>query len=121
MVRWRLLLLALAVLVGLLLFYPRTCSDVERQAIIVSPTQVTVANLTEVGWSNVEVWLNDQYRGQASSLAPGQRLEMPARGFVAGWGQYFDPVRQAPYGIDVTAKGADGRQIHLTWGKGRRR
>jgi hypothetical protein len=40
---------------------------------------------------------------------------------VAGGGQTFDPAKQFPYGVEVTAKREDGKPVTLTWGKGRRR
>jgi hypothetical protein len=103
------------------LFFPRACSDVEPQSIIVQADRVTVINTTDAAWSDVEVWLNDHYRGQARELAAGQRLDMPVRRFVAGFGRNFDPAQQAPYGVEVTATGANGEPVRILWGKGRRR
>jgi hypothetical protein len=97
------------------------CSDDERHAIIIRPDQVSVINTTTAGWSGVEVWLNDHYRVQAPALAAGQRLDIPITVFVAGFGQRFDPKRQTPFGIEVSAKGADGKPVKLVWGQGRRR
>jgi hypothetical protein len=77
--------------------------------------------LSDTPWTDVEVWLNDRYRMQARELAPGQRLVMPTRGFVAGFGQLFDPDKQSPHGIEVTAKAGGGKPVRLTWGEGRRR
>ena len=88
---------------------------------MVEGSRVTVTNTTETAWTDVEIWLNDYYRGQVPQLAPGQRLDIPIRRFVAGFGQNFDPAKQAPYGLELTAKGADGKPVVLTWGQGRRR
>jgi hypothetical protein len=120
MVRRLALYAAVLALVGYLVF-PRACSDVEKRSIIVETGRISVINVSDTPWSDVEVWLNDQYRMQARELAPGQRLVMSTRGFVAGFGQLFDPKKQSPYGIEVTAKGADGKPVRLTWGQGRRR
>jgi len=117
----RLIFSGLAILAAAFVFYPRACSSVEKQSIIVDAGRITVVNLSDSRWTDVDVWLNDQYRGQARELAAGQRLDMPTRQFVAGWGQYFDPARQALYGVEVTAKGADGSPVRLSWGQGRRR
>ena len=100
---------------------PRTCSDVEKQSIIVQGDRITVINVTDTAWTDVDVWLNDHYRGQAPRLAAGQRLDMPVRLFVAGFGQTFDPATQSPFSVGVTARGADGSPVMLTWGKSRRR
>lgn len=121
MTRARLLLTAAAALTAVAVFYPRACSDVRKEAVVVQADRITVSNLTGTKWTGIDVWLNDHYRGQASALDAGQRLDMPVRRFVAGWGQTFDPKRQAPYGVEVTATGADGTRVRLTWGQGRRR
>jgi hypothetical protein len=121
MLRRRLLFTVLCLILAAAVFYPRACSDVEKQSIVVDERRITVVNLTETGWSELDVWLNDHYRAQATQLAPGQRLDMPTRLFVAGWGQHFDPSKQAPFGVEVTAKGADGKSVRLVWGQGRRR
>ena len=54
-------------------------------------------------------------------LAPGGRLEIPLGVFVAAFGQNFDPKKQVPFGIEVTAVAADGKPVKIVWGKGRRR
>mgnify|MGYP002392420888 CR=1 FL=1 len=71
--------------------------------------------------TDVEVWLNDHYRVQQRDLAPGGRLEIPLGVFVAAFGQNFDPKKQVPFGIEVTAVAADGKPVKIVWGKGRRR
>jgi hypothetical protein len=83
--------------------------------------QLTVQNQTGEEWQDVEVWLNDHYRVTRSSLAAGQRLDVPLDAFVAGFGQRFNFRLQVPTGIEVTARGERGREVKLVWGKGRRR
>lgn len=114
------LLVAVLLVVGASVL-PRFCRRDERRAIRVEENRIVVTNLTGSSWSDVTVWLNDYYRAQAPRLAPQQRLEVPLDVFVAGWGQRFDRRRQAATGIEVTARGADGKSIALTWGSGRRR
>ena len=113
-----------AALVVLLLAAPivaRWCRQDTRQAIRVGDGRVVVTNLTGEAWSGVDVWLNDYYRAQASSLLPGQRLEIPLDVFVAGFDRRFDRRRQAPSGVAVEARRADGARVSLTWGSGKRR
>lgn len=117
--RFLLIGVLMAVVVATLL--TRRCGDDTRRAIAVQEGRVVVTNLTGQAWSDVEVWLNTWYRAQAPALAPGQRLEIPLRVFVAGYGQHFDAAVRAPVGIEVTAKAADGSLVTLTWGEGRRR
>lgn len=117
----RLVLLAVLLLVAGTSLVARFCRSDQRQAIRVEENRVVVTNLTGTPWSDVDLWLNDHYRAQAPSLAPDQRLEVPLGVFVAGFDRHFDPRRQAPSGVEVTARGADGRAIKLAWGDGRRR
>lgn len=97
------------------------CWHEEQPSLLVGRDRVTVINRTDTRWVNVDVWLNDHYRAQASELLPGQRLDAPFRLFIAGFGQRFDPGRQVPSGISVEARTADGHPVLLTWGRGRRR
>ncbi len=97
------------------------CAEDEKRPIAVASGRITVINMTGVTWAGVDVWLNDYYRAQAPQLLPGQRLDVPIGVFVAGLGQRFDPKKQAPVGIEVTATGSDGKPVRLTWGRGRRR
>jgi hypothetical protein len=113
-------LLSAALATGLLLG-ALACTGEEPRPIRVGIDRITVINLTGTAWRDVDVWLNDHYRVQAPELAPGQRLEVPLRVFVAGFGQQFDPKKQIPFGIEVDAVGADGKPVKLVWGKGRRR
>jgi hypothetical protein len=114
------LIVALVVVVAGTLLVRHCRSDV-RQAIRVEEHRLVITNLTGTPWSDVEVWLNNYYRAQAPAVAPEQRLEIPLDVFVAGWGQRFDRNRQAPTGVELTARGADGKPVTLRWGSGRQR
>lgn len=98
-----------------------TRCDEERPAILIQETSISVENQSGEPWSDIEVWLNDHYRVTARTLEPGGRLVVPLDVFVAGYGQRFDRRRQAPFGIEVTARAASGEAVTLVWGKGRRR
>lgn len=113
-------LAAVILVIGFVLFV-RYCRPDVREAIRVDEGRVVVTNLTGTAWSQVEIWLNDYYRAQAPSLLPDQRLEVPLTVFVAGYGQHFPAQRDQATGIEVTARGAKGERIRLTWGTGRRR
>jgi hypothetical protein len=110
-----------ALLVAALVIVVAACSGEERRPIVVARDRISVTNMTDATWTDVDVWLNDHYRAQAHELLPGQRLDVPISVFIAGFGQRFDPKKQIPFGVEVSAKGPDGRPVRLTWGKGRRR
>ena len=65
--------------------------------------------------------MNDYYRAQAPSLAPGQVLDVPLDAFVAGFGQRFDVKKAAVYGVEVTSREGGAQVTRLTWGKGKKR
>jgi hypothetical protein len=112
---------AAALLVSALVVFFTACSADQPRPIVVASDRISVVNMTGATWADVDVWLNDHYRAQAPQLLPGQRLDVQIGVFIAGWGQRFDRKKQAPFGVEVTAKGSDGRPVRLTWGKGRRR
>jgi hypothetical protein len=112
--------LAGVLVAGVLIGAP-ACDKDEPNPVRVGTDRVTVINLTDTAWKDVEVWLNDHYRVQQRDLAPGGRLEIPLGVFVAAFGQKFDPKKQIPSGIEVAAVGADGKPVKIVWGKGRRR
>jgi len=99
-----------------------SCSREEPPpAIRVREVDLIVQNQTQAAWSNIEVWVNDHYRGVAPSLQPGQQLFIPLDLLQAAFGQRFDRVRQPVFGVLVTARASDGTPVRLTWGKVRRR
>ena len=116
----RVLLVALGVVIVWTLV-SRCPGPDSRQAIRVEESRVVVTNLTGQAWSDVEVWLNTWYRAQAPALEPGQRLEIPLRVFASGPGRQFDPRTRGPVGVLVSARAADGSEVELIWGEGRRR
>jgi hypothetical protein len=120
--RWyRRVTVALVVLVGIGAVLSHFCRRDQREAIRVGEGRVVVTNLTGTRWTSVDVWLNQYYRAQTEALAPDQRLEVPLTVFVDGYGQRFKPHLQQAAGVEVTARGANGERIRLTWGNGRHR
>ena len=87
----------------------------------VREADLIVQNQTQAAWSNVEVWVNDHFRGVAPSLQAGQQLVVPLNALRAAFGQQFDRMRQPVFGVLVTARASDGTTVRLTWGKVRRR
>jgi hypothetical protein len=120
--RWyRRVTVALVVLVGIGALLSHYCRRDQREAIRVGDGRVVVTNLTGTRWTNVDVWLNQYYRAQTEALAPDQRLDVPLRVFVDGYGRRFQPHLQQPAAVEVIARGANGERVRLTWGTGQRR
>jgi hypothetical protein len=91
------------------------CRREKPVPIAVEDRVVKVHNLTSDRWTEVRIWLNDHYLAGTPVLEPDGRLTVQQRDFVAGLGQKFDPSRQSPYGVLVTAKSPSG-DVRLIWG-----
>jgi hypothetical protein len=86
-----------------------------RDGVEVDGRTVRLHNQTGEAWTDVEIWVNDHYRGTANSLAPGAELVAPLGNFVAGFGQRFDPLKQRVEKVKVTARRADGADVLIEW------
>jgi hypothetical protein len=118
---WWKVAIAAVLALGIVVALFRVGGEDRREAVRVEENRVVVTNLGESDWSDVEVWLNDWYRAQTPRVTAGQRLDVPFKAFTAGYGRAYDPARQPPFGVEVTARGSDGREVRLSWGRGRRR
>jgi hypothetical protein len=97
------------------------CRTPPPEPIAFAERALVVENRTADSWDNVEIWVNDHYRVTKPRMLPGERFSVPLNAFVAGFGQRFDPGRQAVHGVEVTASVPGGQPVKLVWGKGRRR
>jgi hypothetical protein len=86
-----------------------------REAIVLEGSRVTVINDTDTRWTDVEIWVNDHYRFLVPSIEAGRRATAPLDGFVAGFGQRFDP-RTPVRGVLVRARDEAGRPVEVSWG-----
>jgi hypothetical protein len=108
------------VLVLVALVCGASCSHELPPPIQVREADVLVQNQTKAAWSGIEIWVNDHFRGLAPTLEPDQVLNVPLDNLVAAFGQRFDRHRQPVFGVLVTARASDGRNVRLIWGKVRR-
>jgi hypothetical protein len=92
------------------------CRRDVKPPIVVEDRAVRVHNQTDERWSDVRVWLNDHYLAGTPVLEPNGRFMVQQRDFIAGMGQRFDPSRQSPYGVLLTAKSEAG-DVRLVWGE----
>jgi hypothetical protein len=83
--------------------------------IVVEERQVKVHNQSGERWSDVRIWLNDHFVAGTPVLEPDGRFIVQQRDFIAAMGQRFDPARQNPYGVLLTAKSEKG-DVKLVWG-----
>ncbi len=96
-------------------------SEPPPPSIRVRESDVIVYNQTRAAWADVEIWVNDHFRGVAPTIQAGQQLVVPLDALQAAFGQRFDRSRQAVFGVLVTARSSDGTPVRLTWGNVRRR
>ena len=84
--------------------------------ISVAEGRVTVLNQTDQDWNNVLITVNDHFRGFVPVLKAQGRANAPLSQFNTGHGQFWTANMRVRT-IDVTAKGADGTDVKLTWGR----
>lgn len=92
------------------------CRGETSPPIVVEERVVKVHNQSDERWTDVRVWLNDHFVAGTPEIAPNGRFTVSQRDFIAGMGQRFDPSRQNPYGVLLTAK-SDAGDVRLVWGK----
>lgn len=108
---------ALAALIAVVLFsgFCGSCGREPTPPIVVEERAVKIQNQTGERWTDVQVWLNDHYVAATPVLEADGRFSAQQRDFIAGMGQKFDPSRQTPYAVVVTATSASGA-VKIVWG-----
>ena len=103
------------VLVVLTLLALAGCGKPDDPPIRLNGSWLVVENQSKMEWRDVSVTVNAYYKGVAPRLAPGGRLEAPLNGFVTGFGQRFNPVRETVSRVEVHATDAAGAPVALDW------
>lgn len=114
--RWVVVAIVLALSVA-----PAGCRREKSRPLQVDDNVLRVHNDTPDEWRDVEIWVNDHYRVTRASIAAGERFAVRLDAFVEAYGRRFDWRRQPVFGIEVTGKRAQGPDVKIDWGKGRRR
>jgi hypothetical protein len=86
--------------------------------ITVTEGMVTVANQSDQDWSDVLITVNDHFRGFVPVLKAEGRANAPLSQFTTGHGQRWSSGAHVKT-VDVMAKGADGSEVKLSWGRER--
>lgn len=89
------------------------CAKPEVDPLQLDSTQVTVDNRSDSDWTNVEIWINRQFRATAPKITKGQRFHAPLRNFVTAYGQKFDFSRVQIHDVRLNAKRADGTPFEI--------
>ncbi|HEY7170752.1 MAG TPA: hypothetical protein VH417_07890 [Vicinamibacterales bacterium] len=74
---------------------------------------LTVSNTTPDGWTNVEIWVNQQFRVTVPSIAANSRFQVPLNSFVEGFGRRFDFSRMQIRDLRLIAKSSSGAPVEL--------
>jgi hypothetical protein len=89
------------------------CAKPPTETLRLERNMLTVTNQSPADWTNVEIWINRQYRLTAPKIGAGARLQAPLDVFVAGYGQRFDFHRTQITDLRLTAEGPDGARIEM--------
>jgi hypothetical protein len=74
---------------------------------------LTVENQTGATLTNVEIWINRQFRVTAHSIPSGGRFQAPLDAFVEGYGRRFNFKSMQVHEVRLTATRPDGSQVEL--------
>jgi hypothetical protein len=97
----------LAALVGV------ACSNPKVDPLQLDRGILTVSNTTPDAWSNVEIWVNQQFRVTVPSIAANSRFQVPLNSFVEGFGRRFEFSRLQIRDLRLIAKTSDGAPVEL--------
>ena len=89
------------------------CSKPHVDPIQLEKNLVTVDNRSDQDWTNVEIWINRQFRATVPKIVKGQRFQAPMNLFVTGYGQRFNFGRMQITDVRLNARRADGTVFEL--------
>lgn len=72
---------------------------------------LTVTNDSDEAWTNVEIWINQQFRVTVPSIDAHSRFQVPLGSFVEGFGRRFDRGRMPLNSLRLTAKTPGGAPV----------
>jgi len=70
-------------------------------------------NQTNEDWTDVEIWINRQFRVTAPKLLAGQVFRAPMKNFVTGYGQQFRFSQIQITDVRMKAKTPGGKPIEI--------
>jgi hypothetical protein len=99
--------------IGIVLVAAACSSKLEIDPLQLDRSQLTVDNRTDHDWTDVEIWINRQFRAKTPKILKGQRFQAPLNLFVSGFGQRFDFSRQQITDVRLNGKRPDGTPFEL--------
>jgi len=76
-----------------------------------------VRNLTDTGWRQVQIFVNDHYSGMTRAIPAGGSVRASLGDFMAMHGQRFDYRRNEVLSVVVRATDDSGKPVRLAWGQ----
>jgi hypothetical protein len=74
---------------------------------------LTVSNDTADAWTNVEIWINQQFRVTVPAIDARSRFQVPLGSFVEGFGHRFEFGKMQIRDLRLTAKTDRGAPVEL--------
>jgi len=90
-----------------------SCSKTIVQPLQLDAGRLTVTNTTSQDWTQVEIWVNRQYRLTVPSIPAGQKLQTPLSIFIEAYGRRFDFSKQQIKDLRLSAKNAGGEPVDI--------
>ncbi len=72
-----------------------------------------MTNDSAQNWTDVEVWINRQFRVTTPAILPGQAFHAALDHFVTGYGQRFNFSRMQINDVRLNAKDEDGKAFEI--------
>jgi hypothetical protein len=105
------MLRALVAVVALAAASAAGCSQKPADPLELDRGILTVNNDSPDTWTNVEIWVNQQFRVTVPSIEARSRFQVPLGSFVEGFGHRFDFGRMQVKDVRLTAKTSGGEPV----------
>jgi hypothetical protein len=89
------------------------CYKAPEEAIKLEGNVLTVSNISNDEWTQVEIWINQQFRMVTPSIPPGKRFQATLDTFVTGFGHRFNFKSMQIKDVRLMAKLPDGKPVEL--------
>lgn len=99
--------------VAVLVLVAASCSKPDIDPLQLERNRLTVDNRSGHDWTNVEVWINRQFRITVPTIRAGQRFQAPLDVFVTAYGRRFEFDRIQIRDVRLNAKRPDGTPFEL--------
>lgn len=103
----------LAIAAASVILAAAACRSQPVEILALNGNRLTVTNGSAQNWTNVEVWINRQFRVTTPTILPGQAFHAALDHFVTGYGQRFNFSRMQINDVRLNAKDEDGKAFEI--------